>query len=138
MKIQVNGDHTVVVDAGLRHSIESEVSRLLERFATRLTRVDVHFSDVDNKKTGRADKRCLIEARLAGAQPLTVSAKATNTSPALDQALRRMQRSLSTSFLRRRSRRCESHCVLGRSPDPPRRPDEDQLRIIQHGYPIHP
>lgn len=103
MKIQVNGDHTIVVDTGLKHFVEREADRLLERFAMRLTRVEVHLTDVDNKKTGHADKRCLVEAHPAGARPLAVSAKGTNISSALDQALRRMQRSLSTSFERRRS-----------------------------------
>jgi ribosomal subunit interface protein len=102
MKIQVNSDHTIEVDAGLKHFIEQEVSRLLDRFAMRLTRVEVHLSDVDNKKTGNADKRCLVEARPAGARPRTATAKATNISSAVDEALRKMQRSLTTSFVGRR------------------------------------
>lgn len=103
MKIQINGDHTNVADAGLKHFIEHEVSRLLDRFAMRLTRVEVHLSDVDNKNPGRSDKRCLVEARPAGARPLTVSAKAPNIPHAVDEALRKMQRSL-TTFLQRKKR----------------------------------
>ena len=65
MKIQINNDRTIVADTGLKHFIEHEVNRLLDRFATRLTWVEVHLRDVDNKKTGQADKRCLVEARPA-------------------------------------------------------------------------
>ena len=105
MKIQVNSDHTIVVDARLKHFIEREVCRLLDRFAMRLTRIEVHLSDVDNKKTGKSDKRCLVEARPAGVRPLIVSAKATNLPYAVEEALRKMQRSL-TALLGRRNPTC--------------------------------
>lgn len=101
MKIQVNSDSTIDVDAHLTRFVKGEVSRLLDRFATSLTRVEVHLSDVDNMKSGKADKRCLIEARPAGAQPRTASAKATKVSSAVDQALGKMQRSLTTFFGRK-------------------------------------
>jgi len=98
MKIQVNGDHNILVNADLRHFVEHEVGRLLERFAMRLTRVEVHLTDVDNKKTGKRDKRCLVEARPAGARPLTVSARAVNTPYAVDEALRKMRSCLAASL----------------------------------------
>jgi hypothetical protein len=63
MKIQVNSDDTIAVDASLTRFVEGEVSRVLGRFAKKLARAEVHLSDVDNRKTGQADKRCLIEVR---------------------------------------------------------------------------
>ncbi len=101
MKIQVNSDSSIAVNARLMQFVKSEVSRLLGRFAIRLTRVEVHLTDVNNTKSGKADKRCLIEARPAGAQPRTASAKATKISSAVDEALRKMQRSLTTFFGRK-------------------------------------
>lgn len=101
MKIQVNSDKTIAVNAGLTQFVEREVSRLLGRFATRITRVEIHLSDVDNIKTGQADKRCLIEARPAGAPPRTASARAAKVSSAVDEALGKMQRSLTTFFGRK-------------------------------------
>jgi hypothetical protein len=98
MKIQVNSDKTVVVDASLTRFVEDEASRVLDRFAPRLTRVEVHLSDVDNKKTGQADKRCLIEVRPAGARPMSVTALATKIEPAVGTALGKMQRLLTTHF----------------------------------------
>ena len=101
MKIQVNSDKTIAVDASLTRFVEGEVRRVLGRFAIKLTRVEVHLSDVDNKKTGQADKRCLIEVRPAGARPLSASAKATKMASAVGEALGKMQRSLTTFFGRR-------------------------------------
>ena len=98
MKIQVNSDKSIRVDARLTRFVEAEVSRVLGRFAAKLTRVEVHLSDVDNKKVGQADKRCLIEVRPAGARPVSASAKATKMASAVGEALGKMQRSLTTSF----------------------------------------
>jgi hypothetical protein len=101
MKIQVNSDKTIDVDANLTGIIEGEANRVLNRFETKLTRVEVHLSDVDNKKAGRADKRCLIEVRPAGSRPMTASANAATTEAALGEALGKMQRSLTTFFGRK-------------------------------------
>ena len=102
MKVQVNSDKTIAVDASLTRFVEGEVSRVLSRFAIRLTRVEIHLSDVDNnKKTGQADKRCLIEVRPAGARHLSASANATKLASAVTQALGKMQRLLTTFFGRK-------------------------------------
>lgn len=101
MKIQVNSDKTIAVDASLTRFVEGEVRRVLARFAKRLTRVEVHLSDVDSRKTGQADKRCLIEARPAGDRPVSASAKATRMASAIGEAAGKMQRLLTTFFGRR-------------------------------------
>jgi hypothetical protein len=101
MKIQVNSDKTIDVDASLTGFVEGEVSRVLDRFAKRLTRVEIHLSDVDNKKTGKADKRCLIEVRPVGGNPLSASALALTTEASVGAALGKMQRSLTTFFGRK-------------------------------------
>jgi hypothetical protein len=101
MKIQVNSDKTIAVDADLIRFVDGEVRRDLDRFAIRLTRVEIHLSDVDNYKRGQTDKRCLIEVRPMGAQPLSASAQAITMASAVSQALGKMQRSLTTFFGRR-------------------------------------
>ena len=101
MKIQVNGTKQIPVDAPMARSIEGEVRKALARFAAKLTRVEVHLTDVDGEKTGSLDKRCLIEARPAGANPRSVSANATEVAIAIGSALGKMQRSLTTFFGRR-------------------------------------
>jgi hypothetical protein len=101
MKIQVNSDNTIAVDASLIRFVEGQVRRVLGRFSIRLTRVEIHLSDVDNTKRGQPDKRCLIEARPAGTQPLSTRAQATNLEYAVSRALGKMGRSLTTFFGRR-------------------------------------
>ncbi|MGE0361655.1 MAG: HPF/RaiA family ribosome-associated protein [Vicinamibacterales bacterium] len=101
MQIQVNSDRTVTVDARTIAFVEDEVGRILGRYAEQLTRVEVHLSDVNSRKTGPADKRCQVEVRPAGARPLAASATAKRVPLAVGQALRKVQRALSSLFGRR-------------------------------------
>lgn len=101
MKIQVNSDKTIAVDARLVRYVQGEVARHLQRFAVKLTRVEVHLSDVNGRKPDPTDKRCLIEARPAGARPLAVNAQAATMSIAIRAALDKMERRLDTVFGRR-------------------------------------
>ena len=98
MQIQVNSDKTVSVDASLKGFVKGEAERILDTVAAKVTRVEVHLSDVNGRKAGPADKRCVVEARPAGARPLSTSATATRLDIAIGQALRKMQRSLQSLF----------------------------------------
>jgi hypothetical protein len=101
MKIQVNSDKSISIDSTLVSALEDEVSRVLSRFATKLTRVEVHLSDIDSSKTGQPDKRCLIEVRPTGGKPLTTIATTAATESSVSEALKKMQRSLTTFFGRK-------------------------------------
>lgn len=101
MRIQINSDKTINVDADLTRLVKDKSTSALDRFAEKLTRVEIHLSDIDNKKTGRPDKRCLIEVRPAGDRPLAASAIATTTESAVEGALGKMKRSLTTFFGKR-------------------------------------
>jgi ribosome-associated translation inhibitor RaiA len=101
MTIQVNSDKTVAVDTRTKAYVQGEVDRILKTFTARLTRIEVHLSDVNSRKSGPADKRCVVEARVAGARPLSTSATANAVPAAIGQALRKMQRSLRSFFGRK-------------------------------------
>jgi hypothetical protein len=98
MRIQVNSDKTIGVDASLTRIIKDKSTIALDRFAKELTRVEIHLSDIDNKRTGRPDKRCLVEVRPAGDHPVAASTIARITESALDGALKKMKRLLTTFF----------------------------------------
>jgi ribosome-associated translation inhibitor RaiA len=98
MKIQVNSDRTVSVDASLKRFVKGEAERILDTVAARVTRVEIHLSDVNGRKVGPADKRCVVEARPAGARPLSTSATAKHLDAAIGQALRKMLRALRSFF----------------------------------------
>ncbi|MCC6432220.1 MAG: HPF/RaiA family ribosome-associated protein [Gemmatimonadaceae bacterium] len=76
MIIQLNTDNHVDGNRDLFRDVETELSRSLARFAAHLTRIEVHFHDDNASKSGVNDKRCTLEARMAGHDPIAV----TNTA----------------------------------------------------------
>ncbi len=84
MKIQVNTDTHIVGREALVTRVEDTVQRALRHFEDRITRVEVHLSDENAGKSGPHDKRCVMEARLEGRQPIA----ATDEASTLDQATR--------------------------------------------------
>ncbi len=98
MQIQINSDRNVAVDWRAESFITDEVNNALKRFADRLTRVEVHLSDLNGPKFGINDKRCRIEVRPEGHRPLTTSNGASTIKAAVKGALTKMQSSLDTFF----------------------------------------
>jgi ribosome-associated translation inhibitor RaiA len=95
MQIQINTDSNIKGGAGLTQQIEAVVSDGLDRFSEQVTRVEVHVSDQNSdKKPGTADIRCLLEARLAGHQPISVSDQAATLEEAVDGAIEKLTHSL--------------------------------------------
>jgi hypothetical protein len=93
MQIQVN-THDAVGGGDLAQRVEAMVAAQLDRFAPHLTRVEIHFGDVNADKGGAADKRCMIEARPNSHQPVSVTHHAATTALALDGALDKVRRAL--------------------------------------------
>ncbi len=83
MIIQLNTDHHIDGDEDLAKSVTADLEHSLARFASRITRIEVHFQDVNASRGGANDKRCMLEARLAGEDPIAV----TNTADTLNGAL---------------------------------------------------
>ena len=99
MKIQLNTDRNVEGNEALALMIEAEVGSALERYEDRLTRVEVHRSDESGEKEGSgADKRCMLEARPAGMQPVVVTDFAETLEEAVVGATRKMQSLLNSTF----------------------------------------
>lgn len=93
MQIHVNSNH-IEGSARLHAWVEAAVGERLERFDDFLTRVEVHVSDENGAKAGDDDKRCQIEARPKGHQPLSVSHKAASLDQAVDGAAEKMRHAL--------------------------------------------
>jgi ribosomal subunit interface protein len=92
MQILVNTDHNIEGHEALARHIEADVRAALARFDDQITRVEVHLSDEN------AAKRCRMEARCAGRQPVAVSHDGTSLQEAYDGAAKALQRLLDTSL----------------------------------------
>lgn len=95
MLIKINTDDNITNSDALKEATKTAVSKILDRFADQVTRVEVHLSDENSdKKSGSEDIRCLLEARVKGRQPLAVTDEAATVEEAVDGAARKMRRSL--------------------------------------------
>jgi ribosome-associated translation inhibitor RaiA len=93
MQVQV---HTNQIEgsARLQEWVSAEVMERLVHFDDMLTRVVVHISDENAHKSGSDDKRCHIEARPKGHQPVSVTHKADAMGLAIDGAAEKMRHAL--------------------------------------------
>jgi len=83
MLLQINTDNRVDGNESVIADLEAGLRAQLCRFENRLTRIEIHVSDVNADKSGAKDKRCMLEARPNGLAPLSV----TNEAATVEQAV---------------------------------------------------
>ncbi|WP_439546141.1 HPF/RaiA family ribosome-associated protein [Sandarakinorhabdus sp.] len=106
MQIQINSDNIIKLGDAGSDDVSATVSARLERFADRLTRVEVHFSDINGRENNVGDdKRCMIEARPAGRDPVAVTHEAASLDAALGGALPKLITALERDFGRTTTRK---------------------------------
>ncbi len=94
MNIQINTGHNISGREEMVRQTEAVVESTLGHLADHITRVEVHTSDENSKKGGGHDKRCLMEARLKGHQPIAVTHEAETISQAISGAADKLKSSL--------------------------------------------
>ncbi|WP_373488816.1 HPF/RaiA family ribosome-associated protein [Blastomonas sp.] len=98
MKIQFNTDNRITGDETLAAEAESIVASRLNRFANRLSRVEIHLADENGPRGGSNDISCTIEARPEGGKPVMVKGSAGQADAAIRDASDKMQALLETHF----------------------------------------
>ncbi|MCK4872754.1 MAG: HPF/RaiA family ribosome-associated protein [Phycisphaerales bacterium] len=92
MMIQINAGEFVVSPA-IEDFVNQELEVSLRLFQDQITRVEVHLRDLNGHKSG-IDKRCLLEARLAGHQPFAVQHDADDLYDAIKLAAGKLERAV--------------------------------------------
>ncbi len=100
MNVQIHASDFTLTD-GLREHIAWRVVHATNHGRDLISRVVVHLADVNGPRGG-VDKRCGLELRLKGAQPLVVDDVQTDLYIAIDRAFERIGRSLHRRLVRRR------------------------------------
>jgi hypothetical protein len=98
MQIQINTDHHIEGHDALAAWATGEVRSGLSRFSASVTRVEVHLSDENGHKSGPDDKRCVMEARVQGRQPLAVTHNAPSLYPAVTGAAEKLSRLIDSTL----------------------------------------
>jgi len=97
VQIQINTDRNIDGNQTLKADVKDTVEHHLTRFGDRITRVEVHLTDVNSQKGGR-DIRCVMEARVGGMQPVAVDELAHDWEKATKGAAEKLVRALDTRF----------------------------------------
>lgn len=105
MQIQVHTDRNVHVSDGVVRRIEAELESALSHFSDQITRVEVHLGDENAGKTGGADKRCMIQARPAGKQPVAVTHHAASVGEACSGAVHKLAALIESGYGRSDTRK---------------------------------
>jgi ribosome-associated translation inhibitor RaiA len=114
MQVLVNSDHHIKGSESVTERVESIVTAAIDRFADRITRVEVHLNDVNGAKRGENDKRCMMEARPGGLSPIAVTDQAPTLLEAIEGAADKLEHALEHT--------------LGRAQDTPgRAPRESEI-----------
>ena len=94
MQIQFNTDHSIHGSQAFATEVEAQLRASLGHWVEHLTRIEVHLRDVNAGKGGEADKHCVLEARIAGRPPLSVSDSAATMAQAIRGATAKLQQAL--------------------------------------------
>lgn len=115
MQIQINTDHNIEGGAALTTYVSSVVESALSHISEHITRVEVHLADEQSRKSGQNDKRCVMEARLEGRQPVAVTHHDATVHQSVAGAADKLTRLIETSLGRLHDRR--SHSAKPSSPE---------------------
>ena len=100
MQIQINTDDNIASSEALTAQVSTTVENALSRVSDHVTRVEVHLSDENGDKGGQNDKRCMIEARLEGRQPIAVTDHAATVDKAVHDAAHKLARLIESTVER--------------------------------------
>jgi ribosome-associated translation inhibitor RaiA len=105
MNVQINTGHNIDSNEALIDKFSSIIKSELSRISDHITSVEVHMKDEDGDKNGKNDKRCMIEARLEGRQPIVVTDNAATLNEALDGAIDKLISMIESILGRQRDQR---------------------------------
>ena len=103
MIIQYNTDNSITGNEKANEYFSTTITDALSRFSNQITRVEVHLTDENSNKEGQNDKRCMLEARLEGMQPIAVTCSADTVEQAVKGAIDKLKSSLDTVIGRLRT-----------------------------------
>ena len=112
MQIQINTDRNIEGHEALTAHVSGIVENALSQISDHITRVEVHLSDESSHKNSLNDKRCVMEARLEGRQPVAVTHQAATLAQAVDGAADKLARLIESTLGR-------LHDQKNRRTDPP-------------------
>ena len=98
MEIQFNTDKNIEGTERLESYVSETVKKSLKHFDERITRVEVHLSDENADKGGERDKKCVLEARPRGMDPIVVTSQEDTIEKSLNNGLDKLKAALKNAL----------------------------------------
>ena len=92
IRVQINTDGNIEVIEEMIDQIRCSVNGALERTNARITRVEVHLSNISSRKRIQKSRRCTMQARFVGCKPIAVTHQSTTLKQSVDCAADRLSR----------------------------------------------
>ena len=86
MQIQINAAD-IESSQAIQQYVHDNVEKHLGHHEQHITRVEVHLRDDNAGKSGSNDKRCVVEVRIANAQPLAVESTGEDMYGTINDAI---------------------------------------------------
>ena len=94
MKIEFDTDRMLSDDEKQEDFFGNLIEKGLNKFEPHICRIEVHLMDIHEAKKGVLNKSCILEARLHGMQPVTISCQAKLVKIAVLGAIEKLKSSL--------------------------------------------
>jgi len=98
MQIQIHTDNHVEGYKRMEDYYSTAIEESLKRFSEKITSLHIHLGDENSEKFSTDDKRCTIEARIAGLKPVAVVNHADTVEKAVNGATAKLKHLLETTF----------------------------------------
>lgn len=103
MTIQFNTANNINGSETLNARLSAVIAEKLSRFSDQITRIEAHLTDTNGSKEGSNDKKCVLEARLEGLQPIAVTNLADNYDDAVTGATTKLKAAMDSAIGKLRS-----------------------------------
>jgi len=99
MQVLAATDNHIEGHQQLSQHVESSVLSAVGHYSENLTHVDAHLTDANGAdRSGPADKKCLLEARVTGVKNIAVSHQAETLHQAIDGAAHKLKHALDSTL----------------------------------------
>lgn len=98
MQIHISTDKNVHGSDALVRRVEQELETAFSRSSERITRLEAHLGDETTAHAAGPDRRCVLEARLAGHGVVSVTHHAGSVTDACHGAIRKLESALESRF----------------------------------------
>ncbi len=117
MKVQVNTSNDIDNKESLERWASEYLNEHLGRFEQDITSIEVQMTDENHSGKGGVDKRCMLEARVAGRAPVAVTAFAQDQNLAFRGAADKLAHALDHAFGKQDRREHRERETIRRDPD---------------------